>query len=269
MNAKEASELMEFLLIGQEWVIWDSQRKARLQGVAASSVGRIRLPRPPGIAWIDKRTEIGDNSCLLPNSYILGATTLGARVCVNFDSIVEGSFIEDDVEIGIDNIIRRAHIGARTKIPYNAELVDIEIGPDTNIARNVTVSNFDGLRKNQTRIGAGCFIGTDVNINGGVIIGDEVRIYPKLFVTTRWIPDHAWARDCRCEGRPHPYDIEPNRSFKIPEHWRWIVTRKSVNPIGMRDLLRELGKEFRGRTRELVIFWEKEGRKRETPFYLP
>lgn len=269
MNTKEASELMEYLLTGQEWLIWDSRRRAKLQGVAISSVGRIRLPRPPGIAWIDKRAEIGDGSCLLPGSYVLGVTTLGARVCVGMNSVIEGSFIEDDVEIGLGNIIRRARIGARTKVPYKAQLADIEIGPDTNMANRITVSNFDGLRKNKTRVGAGCFIGTDVNINGGVAIGDEVRIYPKLFVTTRWIPDHSWVRDCRCEDKFHRYHIKPNQSFKIPGHWRWILTRKPVDPVRMRDALRELGREFEERSRELTTFWEREGRDLETQFYLP
>ena len=286
MNVQGALELRKNLLRGDAWLIWDHQRRSRTSEIAATSplnffdpttvISNMAGPPAAGVqfldptaVWIDKRTMIESDSVLFPNTSIRGVCSIGARVSIDCNSVIEDSFIEDGVEIGIGNIIRRTRIGARTKVPYNAELVNTEVGPDTNIARNVTVSNFDGLRKNKTRIGAGCLIGTDVNINGGVETGDEVRIYPKLFVTTRWIPDHAWVRDCRCKGRPHSYDIEPNRSFKIPGHWRWVFTRKSVDPIRMRDALRELGREFQGKTDELVTFWETEGSKLETPFYLP
>jgi bifunctional N-acetylglucosamine-1-phosphate-uridyltransferase/glucosamine-1-phosphate-acetyltransferase GlmU-like protein len=239
-----------------------------LSGVAASSAGKVRFFDPTTV-WIDTRTEIGDGSVILPGVSIRGTCTIETEVSIDSGSVIEDSYIEHGAQIGIGNIFRRARIGARTKVPYKAQLADIEIGPDTNMANRITVSNFDGLRKNKTRIGAGCFIGTDVNINGGVKIGDEVRIYPKLFITTKYISNHAWVKDCRCENKFHRYHIEPNRSFKIPEHWRWVVTRKPVDPNRMHDLLRELGEEFRGKSEDLVNFWEKEGQKLERPFYLP
>lgn len=268
MNAKEARELSEFLLTGKEWLEWEAGRRSLLN-LAPTPID-IYL-KDPNSTWIDKRTSVEGGSVIYPGVSLRKTNTIGKDVFIDTGSFVEDAYLEDLVEIGKKNIIVRARIGKRTKVPYDAELVDIEIGPDTNIARGVTISNFDGMTKKLTKLGAGCFIGTNVNINGGVEMGDEVRVYPNLFVTAYWIPNHAWIRSCRCKNRkvPHAYDIEYNRSFKIPGHWRWIVTQKPVDSVRMHDFLRELGKEYAGRSKELTAFWKKEGPKLEAQFYLP
>lgn len=204
---------------------------------------------------VDRRAVIEKNVVLHAGCSVRGHTVICSGAVVDLGTVIEDSRIGGFAEIGVHNTIRKAEIGARVKIPYDAQLADIKVGDDTNIARGVTVSNFDGLRKRQTKIGNGCFIGTDVNLNGGLILGDEVRVYPKLFVASRQpIPDHAWIKACNCRNRekaPYhvegkPYHIVPNSSFKIPSHWLWTVTRKPVDPERMRKRLRNFVKSNQG-----------------------
>lgn len=199
----------------------------------------------PQTVWIDKRAIISEGVSFFPFSSVRGVSRIGKNVVIDQGSVIDWSYIGEGVEIGIGNILRRALVGERCKIPYDAELVDIVIGEETNIARGVTISNFDGLEKQKTIIGARCFIGTDVNIMPGIEIGDEARIYPKLLVASKTsIPPHAWILP-KCENGRHGIIIRENSSFKIPGHWRWIWTREPMpNTEKMHVLLSFIGSAF-------------------------
>lgn len=242
MNAKDAAELSKNLLRFDYWKHNEVSKRAKA-GKIPYDVNVSCLD--PQTTWIDQRAIISEGAYFFPFSQVRGASRIGKNVVVDHGSLIDWSLIDDNVEIGTGNIIRRACIGARCKIPYDAELIDIVIGEETNIARGVTISNFDGLEKQKTIIGARCFIGTDVNIVPEIEIGDEVRIYPKLLVASKTpIPSHACVFP-KCENGRHGIMIRENSSFKIPCHWRWVWTREPMpNMEKMHALLAFIGSAF-------------------------
>lgn len=209
--------------------------------------------------WIDLRAKVSAGAVLLRNTEIRGGKSVIEGGVVIEHSIIDDSRLEERVEVGPYNIIRRCEIGAGTKIPYQSELADVIMGQDNNVARNCTFSNSNGLWKEITYIGSGCLIGTCVNINGGTIIGNEVRVSPNLFIA--WpdpIKDHSWLVPCNHPEDLHLFDELENCSFKIPGHWAWIRTRISIpDPAAMRAVLTQLGAAFDD-TKKLVAFLRKE-----------
>ena len=103
-------------------------------------------------------------------------------------------------------------------------------------------------------MGKGGFFGTDVNVNGGTVIGDEVRIWPKLFIASeKPIEHHAWLVRCKHHGE-HEFDSIPDSSFKIPYHWVWLWTCEPMpDPEAMETLLFRLGAVF-ANTKDLIPF---------------
>lgn len=242
MNVRNAEELHNTLLRFDVWKHNEITRRIKNGG---TDYDPKILCLDPQTVWIDKRATIGEGVYFFPFSHVRGASRIGKNVIIDHGSIIDCSTIGDNTEIGIGNIIRRAMIGVCCKIPYNAELIDITIGEETNIARGVTISNFNGIEKQKTIIGARCFIGTDVNIVPEIEIGDEVRIYPKFLVQSKTpIPPHAWVLP-KCENGRQGIAIRENSSFKIPGHWRWIWTREPMpNAEKMHMLLAHIGESF-------------------------
>lgn len=241
MNAKNAVEISKNLLRFDHWKDNEIAKRVKTEKIYDVNVSCL----DPQTVWIDQRAIISEGVFFFPFSQVRGVSKIGKNVVIDHGSLIDWSLIGNDVEIGTGNILRRACVGARCKIPYDAELIDIVIGEETNIARGVTVSNFNGIEKQKTIIGARCFIGTDVNIVPEIELGDEVRVYPKLLVASKTpIPSHAWVLP-KCENGRHGITIRENSSFKIPGHWRWVWTREPMpNTEKMHALLAFIGSAF-------------------------
>jgi bifunctional UDP-N-acetylglucosamine pyrophosphorylase/glucosamine-1-phosphate N-acetyltransferase len=67
---------------------------------------------------------------------------------------------------------------------------DAEVGPGTNIGAGTITCNYDGRRKNPTKIGARCFIGSDTMLVAPVTLGDDATVGAGS-VITRDVPDGA------------------------------------------------------------------------------
>jgi len=225
MNHKEAINLCESLLPLESWALAHSPPHTL----------------DPASVWIDRMANVSPEAVLIGNVEIRGErSVVGPKVVIEH-SVIDDSQLDSGVEVGPFNIIRRCSIGPRTKIPYQSELADVVLGSDNNVARNATFSNFDGIQKRLTTIGNGCFIGTDVNINGGTVVGNEVRIWPKLFIASAQpIKSHSWLIPC-----VNDFEELPNSSFKIPGHWVWLWTCEPMpDPEAMEALLTSLAAAF-------------------------
>lgn len=239
MNHKEAIKLCDSLLPLKSWALVTKHQPHALD---------------PASVWIDRRAQVSPEAVLIGNVEIRGEKSIiGPRVVIEH-SVIDNSQLDSGVEVGPFNIIRRCSIGSRTKIPYQSEIADAMIGADNNIARDATFSNFDGVEKRATVMGDGCFVGTSVNINGGMEIRHEVRISPNLFIASpEPIKSHSWVVPCKHQGE-HYFDELPNRSFKIPPHWVWLWTCEPMpDPEAMETLLFLLGTAF-ANTKDLVPF---------------
>ncbi|HUH97941.1 MAG TPA: bifunctional UDP-N-acetylglucosamine diphosphorylase/glucosamine-1-phosphate N-acetyltransferase GlmU [Anaerolineales bacterium] len=205
----------------------------RVHLAEAEAVMRARINREhmlngvtimnPDTTYIETDVRIGKDTLILPNTYVLGGTVIGARNrigpnshirdsqigndCQILMSVVEGAVIEDHVDIGpfarlrtgahlgqhvhMGNFgeVKDSHLGAGVKMGHFSYIGNATIGPNTNIGAGTITCNFDGLNKNPTEIGEDVFLGSDSMLVAPLKIGDRARTGAGAVVTKDVPPD--------------------------------------------------------------------------------
>ncbi|MGZ6266917.1 MAG: bifunctional UDP-N-acetylglucosamine diphosphorylase/glucosamine-1-phosphate N-acetyltransferase GlmU [Candidatus Limnocylindrales bacterium] len=136
-------------------------------------------------------TRIGEGTRIAAGSQIID-TVIG-RDCVIWASVLESSEVEDEVRIGPFSHLRaKASIGRGARLGNYAEVKasrleagvqqhhfsyigDAEVGERTNIGAGTITCNYDGVRKNRTKIGKHVFLGSDTMLVAPLELGDEAR----------------------------------------------------------------------------------------------
>jgi bifunctional UDP-N-acetylglucosamine pyrophosphorylase/glucosamine-1-phosphate N-acetyltransferase len=161
----------------------------------------------PAATYVDDTVSIGRDTTLLPQTHLKGATTvgpgcvigpntvainatIGARVTV-IESYVRDSTIGDEATVGpfahlrgesviergahIGNFVetKKTRVGAGAKASHLTYLGDADVGEGANIGAGTITCNYDGKKKNKTRIGKGAFIGSNSSLVAPVEIGDH------------------------------------------------------------------------------------------------
>jgi bifunctional UDP-N-acetylglucosamine pyrophosphorylase / glucosamine-1-phosphate N-acetyltransferase len=109
---------------------------------------------------------IGPFARLRPNSHV-GA---GAHI---------GNFVE----------LKNAAVGAGSKINHLSYIGDAEIGTGSNIGAGTITCNYDGYRKNRTKIGDDAFIGSNSALVAPVEIGDGAFVGAGSVITNNVPPN--------------------------------------------------------------------------------
>jgi bifunctional UDP-N-acetylglucosamine pyrophosphorylase / glucosamine-1-phosphate N-acetyltransferase len=160
----------------------------------------------PGSTWIDAAVSIGKDSVLYPNVILEGATVIGedstirsgSRItdCVIGDRveildhcIFRDSQVEDDATLGpfthlrphvvvrkgakVGNFVevKKTELGEGSKANHLSYLGDAKIGKGVNIGAGTITCNYDGMRKAETIIEDGVFIGSDSQLVAPVTVG--------------------------------------------------------------------------------------------------
>ena len=126
---------------------------------------------------------IVENGCIIKESYIAGKTEIksysvleeafvmdGARIGP-FARLRPGSLILEGGKIGNFVEVKKSIIGKNTKASHLSYIGDAVIGDDVNIGAGVITCNYDGIKKYETIIEDGCFIGSDSQLVAPVKIG--------------------------------------------------------------------------------------------------
>ena len=176
----------------------------------------------PASTYIDIGVKIGRDTTVLPNTYIHGNTEIGgwnvigpntiirdSRIgdrCKVLASVMEGAFVEDNVDIGPFARLRQgAHLkshvhmgnfgevkdstlGEGVKMGHFSYIGNATIGANTNIGAGTITANFDGEKKNPTEIGEDVFIGSDTMLIAPLKLGDGARTGAGA-VVTRDVPE--------------------------------------------------------------------------------
>jgi bifunctional UDP-N-acetylglucosamine pyrophosphorylase / glucosamine-1-phosphate N-acetyltransferase len=160
----------------------------------------------PGTAYVDADVAIGADTILHPGISIEGKTTIGSgceihsgarivnstigdRVTVFNHCVITNTTLADDVRVGpfahlrdgadvhahakIGNFVelKKTVFGAGSKANHLAYLGDAVVGEGVNIGAGTITCNYDGVKKNQTTIEDGAFIGSDSQLVAPVTIG--------------------------------------------------------------------------------------------------
>jgi bifunctional UDP-N-acetylglucosamine pyrophosphorylase/glucosamine-1-phosphate N-acetyltransferase len=146
----------------------------------------------PGVA-LERGTVVG-SECEIHSGVRIARSTIGDRTvvfdhCVITDTVVSrdasvGPFahLRNGVTIGeaakVGNFVelKKTALGAGSKAMHLAYLGDAVIGTKVNIGAGTITCNYDGVRKHQTTIEDGAFIGSDSQLIAPVTIGEGAYV---------------------------------------------------------------------------------------------
>ena len=120
---------------------------------------------------IGKKTKIGNNVEILPFTHIENAT-IGSKVNVGpFARIRPGSYLSTGSRIGNFVEVKKSKVGKNSKINHLSYIGDSFIGKNVNIGAGTITCNYDGKKKNKTKILDESFIGSNTSLVAPIKIG--------------------------------------------------------------------------------------------------
>ena len=149
----------------------------------------------PETVFFSKDTKIGKNVIINPYVVIGPKVNIGNNVIINSFSHLEDCKIKDKAEVGpyarlrpgtvlekgakIGNFVevKKSIIGKKSKVNHLSYIGDSELGNDVNIGAGTITCNYDGVKKNKTKIKNNVFIGSNsslvapITINKNSIVG--------------------------------------------------------------------------------------------------
>ena len=125
---------------------------------------------------IGEKTVIGDNVEILPFTHI-ESSKLESNVTVGpFSRIRPGSFLSTGSRIGNFVEVKKSKVGKNSKINHLSYIGDTKIGKNVNIGAGTITCNYDGKRKNKTKISDDVFIGSNTALVAPIKIGKKAVV---------------------------------------------------------------------------------------------
>ena len=125
---------------------------------------------------IGKKTKIGNNVEILSFTHIENAI-LESNVNVGpFSRIRPGSFLSKGSRIGNFVEVKKSKLGKNSKVNHLSYVGDATIGKNVNIGAGTITCNYDGKRKNKTKILDGAFIGSNTSLIAPIKIGKKAVV---------------------------------------------------------------------------------------------
>lgn len=109
-----------------------------------------------------------------------------------FARLRPGTILESGVHVGNFVEVKNSHLGNGVQAGHLAYIGDAEIGPQVNIGAGAITANYDGRRKNQTKVGAGAFIGSNAVLVAPLEVGAGAWVAAGSTITQD-VPDQALA----------------------------------------------------------------------------
>ena len=122
---------------------------------------------------IGKKTKIGNNVEILSFTHLENATLEDSVKVGPFSRVRPGSFLSKGSRVGNFVEVKKSKIGKNTKINHLSYVGDAIIGKDVNIGAGTITCNYDGKKKNKTKILDGAFIGSNTALVAPIKIGKK------------------------------------------------------------------------------------------------
>ncbi len=136
----------------------------------------------PETIYFSKDTKIGKNVIIEPYVVIGSKVKIGNNVTIKSFSYLENCKVENKVDIGpyarirpgtilkegskVGNFveIKKSLIGKKSKVNHLTYIGDTNIGKSVNVGAGTITCNYDGFKKNKTRIKDNVFIGSNSSL---------------------------------------------------------------------------------------------------------
>jgi bifunctional UDP-N-acetylglucosamine pyrophosphorylase/glucosamine-1-phosphate N-acetyltransferase len=190
-----------------------------LKEIAESGVSII----DPASTYIESGVRIGPDTVILSNTFLEGATSIGANCLIGpstriIDSVVNdgstvhmsylntaivdaecsvgpfahlrpGTRLHRGVKVGNFVEIKNAEVEENAKVPHLSYVGDASIGAASNIGAGTITCNYDGKKKHRTEIGTGVFVGSNSTLVAPLNLGDGCFIAAGSVITKDVPPD--------------------------------------------------------------------------------
>ena len=145
----------------------------------------------PETIFFSKDTKIGKNVVIDPYVVIGSKVNIGNNVKIFSFSHLEGSKIENDVNIGpyarlrpgtilqkgsrVGNFVevKKSKIGKNSKVNHLSYIGDTIMGNSVNVGAGTITCNYDGVKKNKTKIRNNVFIGSNSSLVAPITINEN------------------------------------------------------------------------------------------------
>lgn len=169
-------------------------------------INGVNIPSTDGVL-IGTDVVIGNDTTILPNTILVGKTTIGNGCVIGpntyikdsavgshvtldntkltdstvkdgadagpFAHIRGGSVIEENVHLGNFVEVKNSTVGAGTKCAHLTYVGDADVGEHVNFGCGCVTANFDGVKKYRCKIGDHAFLGCNTNLIAPVEIGER------------------------------------------------------------------------------------------------
>ncbi|HUH53787.1 MAG TPA: bifunctional UDP-N-acetylglucosamine diphosphorylase/glucosamine-1-phosphate N-acetyltransferase GlmU [Microbacteriaceae bacterium] len=160
----------------------------------------------PETTWIDAEVSIGQDTIILPGTYLHGATSIAANTVIGpettlvdcevaerahvrrseatlavigegaqvgpFSYLRPGTQLSSATKIGAYVEAKNAKIGRNSKVPHLSYVGDVTVGEDSNIGAGTIIANYDGVKKHETVVGDAVRIGSQNVLIAPVTVND-------------------------------------------------------------------------------------------------
>ena len=120
---------------------------------------------------IGEKTRIGNYVEILSFTHIENATLEDSVKVGPFSRVRPGSFLLKGSRVGNFVEVKKSKIGKNSKINHLSYVGDAIIGKDVNIGAGTITCNYDGKKKNKTKIMDGAFIGSNTALVAPIKVG--------------------------------------------------------------------------------------------------
>ena len=142
----------------------------------------------PETIFFSEDTKIGKNVVINPYVVFGKKVKIGNNVIINSFSHLEDCKVENKVDIGpyarirpgtilrngskIGNFVevKKSIVGKKSKINHLSYVGDTQVGKEVNIGAGTITCNYDGVKKNKTKMKNNVFIGSNSSLVAPVII---------------------------------------------------------------------------------------------------
>ena len=157
----------------------------------------------PETIFFSKDTKIGKNVTIEPYVVFGKKVKIGNNVIIKSFSHLESCKVESKVEIGpyarirpnvilkkgsrIGNFveIKKSTIGKKSKVNHLSYIGDTDIGEEVNIGAGTITCNYDGLKKNKTKIKNNVFVGSNSSLVAPLTLEENSIIGAGSVITKR------------------------------------------------------------------------------------
>ena len=145
----------------------------------------------PETIFLSKDTIFGKNVKIEPYVVIGSKVKIGNNVIIKSFSHIEGARLEKNVSIGpyarirpgshflpgskVGNFVetKNSKIKSKSKVNHLSYIGDTEVGENSNIGAGTITCNYDGIKKNKTKIKKNVFVGSNSSLVAPLVIEEN------------------------------------------------------------------------------------------------